>query len=525
MIQRKTQNLAFWRNDYQVDASDHEFLYELLVDSQEPQRVEDLTLALIRRRCRLEENRIRTELERGLIYDPAERYKIGDEIVFPALDFAKGRVQSIRPGDNPEHGAFQVIGVRFADEPRERYFAAALKTPHVLNRRGRPLQLDTDNLLSAEDIYAEVGPEVVRKVEEHLRRHPEVFAAAGPLWLTTDHMVEVKIGHLNIAEAAIETEARPLSTATLLGILELAPEASEAVRTFSLETALYADERFVQVGTDEESLWYLRRLLPPEALSIPPVLAYRPEPYPREALDVALLQAEWELADEWTEGGLAETVPSQVPSTVVLLTYPHLAAGTLPLPPAARSIFPRGRGVCSAVTLIDGRWGTRFPAWVMHEGRYVAGLGAWYNQHKLPVGARIVIERTEEPGVVRVDYRPIRPRREWLRAANADEGRLVFGHLRVQVSCEYDEHVALLVPDPDAIAELREQVAAEGVPVSRLVQQIMPELTKLSPQGTAHVKALYSAVNVVRRLPPGPIFAALARLPGATDTGSGYWSL
>jgi hypothetical protein len=58
-----------------------------------------------------------------------------------------------------------------------------------------------------------------------------------------------------------------------------------------------------------------------------------------------------------------------------------------------------------------------------------------------------------------------------------------------------------------------------------LVEQIMPELIKLSPQGTAHVKALYSAVNVVRRLPPGPIFAALARLPGATDTGSGSWSL
>ncbi len=524
MIQRKTQDLAFWRNEYQVDESDHEFLYEFLVDAQEPQRVEDLTMALIRRRCRLEENRIRTELERGLIYDPAERYKVGDEVVFPALDFAKGRVVNVRPGENPEHGAFEVIGVRFGQGDRERYFAAALKTPHVLNRHGRPLRFEADNLLSPEDIYAEVGPEVVRKVEQHLRSHPDLFAAAGPLWLTTDHMVAVTIGHLNIAEAAIETEAQPLSTATLLNVLELAPEVAEPVRTFSLETALYADERFVQVGRGEASLWYLRRLMPPEALSVPSVLAYRPEPYPREALDVALLQAEWELADEWTEGGLAET-STPIPSTVVLLTYPHWAAGTLPLPPAARSIFPRGRGICSAVTLIDGRWGNRFPAWVMHEGRYVAGLGAWYSQHKLPIGARIVIERTEEPHVVRVDYRPIRPRREWLRAARVENGRLVFGHLRVQVNCEYDEHVALLVLDTDAITELRERLAAENVTVGHLVQQIMPELTKLSPQGTAHVKALYSAVNVVRRLPPGPIFAALARLPGATDTGSGYWSI
>ncbi len=37
--------------------------------------------------------------------------------------------------------------------------------------------------------------------------------------------------------------------------------------------------------------------------------------------------------------------------------------------------------------------------------------------------------------------------------------------------------------------------------------QIMPELIKLSPQGTVHAKAIYSGVNIVRRTPPGPIFA------------------
>ena len=61
--------------------------------------------------------------------------------------------------------------------------------------------------------------------------------------------------------------------------------------------------------------------------------------------------------------------------------------------------------------------------------------------------------------------------------------------------------------------------------MTQLVSQIMPELTKLSPQGTAHVKSLYSAVNIVRRLPPGAIFAALSHSFGVTDTGNGYWNL
>ena len=34
MIQRKTQNLAYWRDEYQVDEADHEFLYETLIDAR-----------------------------------------------------------------------------------------------------------------------------------------------------------------------------------------------------------------------------------------------------------------------------------------------------------------------------------------------------------------------------------------------------------------------------------------------------------------------------------------------------------
>ncbi|RME80606.1 MAG: hypothetical protein D6775_15775 [Caldilineae bacterium] len=525
MIQRKTQQISYWRDEYTVSEEDHEYLYETLADADEPQSLETLVLGIIRRRCQLEESRIRSEIERGKVYDPKQKYEVGDDIVFPAFDFRLGKVLAVRPGDNPEHGEFDVITVRFENSERERHFAANLQTPHRLNHNGDISLFTSENTLAPEDILAEVGDVLSAKVEEHLKQNPDFFVSAGPWWLTADQMVPVNIGHLNIAEAAIEMKGEPVPTPELLAMVELDESVPESVRIFSLETALQQDERFRQVGTLEQPAWFLTRLMPEAALRIPDPLVYEPVEYDRSLLDVELLQTEWELNDEHTDGGLAEEAPPLVSSVFVYLTYPHFISGTLPLPPSAAGLFPKGSGFSTAVTLIDGRWGHRFTAWVVREGRYIAGLGEWFKSHKLPIGARITLERTQAPNEIVVDFKPQRTKREWIRAAYVDEGRLVFQMQRKQLSCDYDDHLALIVPDPDAVAELSAALRAQGVDVLGLVKQIMPELVKLSPQGTAHVRALYSAVNVVRRLPPGPIFAALASIPEATDTGSGFWSL
>jgi hypothetical protein len=58
----------------------------------------------------------------------------------------------------------------------------------------------------------------------------------------------------------------------------------------------------------------------------------------------------------------------------------------------------------------------------------------------------------------------------------------------------------------------------------QLMAQIMPELIKLSPQGTVHAKAIYSGVNIVRRISPGPIFALLSVKPCFIPMGGGYWT-
>ncbi len=525
MIQRKTQSLAYWLDEYRVDESDHEFLYDTLTEATEPQRLEGIALAIIKRRCQREESRIRNELTRGLIYDPSESYKAGDEIVFPVFDYRLAQVLGVRAGQNPEHGGFEVVTVRFEEAKGERMFAAALSTPHVLNRHGEEAQLGDEKLLTPVELLEEVGDVVAKRIETHLVGNPKLFVSAGPLWLTSDQMVGVSLGHLNLAEAAIEMNGAPVATRILLDTLELQPDAAESVRIFSLETALYGDERFVQVGANGQVAWYMRRMMPASAVVVPPVLDYETVAYDRGALDVELLQTEWELNDELTEGGLAEEVPANLSTATVLVTYPHLVSGTLPVPPTVRSVLPRGEGLCSAVTFVDGRWGTRFQAWVVHGGRYVAGLDGWYAQHKLPVGARITLERTNKPEEVVIDFRPLRGKREWVRTARIEDGRLTFQMQRHQISCDYDDHVALVVSDPGEIEAFRLALAQREMSVRHLVELVMPELTKLSPQGTAHVKSLYSAVNVIHRLPPGPVFAALAQLTGSTDTGSGYWSM
>ena len=71
---------------------------------------------------------------------------------------------------------------------------------------------------------------------------------------------------------------------------------------------------------------------------------------------------------------------------------------------------------------------------------------------------------------------------------------------------------------PDALSVAEQSIAD-------LVSQIAPELLGLNPQGTVHAKSIYSAVNVVRRSPPGPIFYALLTNRRFRDLGNGLFAL
>ncbi len=113
MLQRQTQTAAFWRDQFEVSSGDLDFIYNLLLDTQAPQSTAQFAVTLIDEYLRRENTKIESELAKGETYMPKQRYDVGQTLVFPALDFAAGKVTDVREGQNPEHGDFQVMQGRF----------------------------------------------------------------------------------------------------------------------------------------------------------------------------------------------------------------------------------------------------------------------------------------------------------------------------------------------------------------------------------------------------------------------------
>jgi hypothetical protein len=291
---------------------------------------------------------------------------------------------------------------------------------------------------------------------------------------------------------------------------------------------MMADGRFDQVGPGDVRQWYLRRLEPAEALAIPEALRYQFDDLDLARVPPDLLQIAVELDDEWSTADLDKALDGRagLTTTTLLLTYPHLVSGTLPLNRHAAALFPTGHGERTAVTLIDGRWGNRFQAWVNRTGRYVAGLRPWFEKHKLPAGAYINLERRDDSGEIVVDFRPKRMRREWTRFAQLAEGNRLDIQLRKQeIACEYDEQMIIGDDRGEDILKLRRSSAYAQTSLSDLAFEVFTDLAGLSQAGSVHAKTIYTAVNVLRRCPPEPVFAALAQHPKLEAAGGGFFRL
>ncbi len=529
MLQRKTQTAAFWRDQFEITEEDLDFFHNLILDADPPLTTAQLALHVIQEYQRRETSRMESELSKGKIYQPGESYGVGQKLVFPALDFAVGEVVGTRRGQNPEHGNFEVLQVQVDGNSKVREFASSLQTSHRLNQPNGKGLTEEGALLSSAEIYElyqeEIEESLLFALEEGERA--DSFVEVDNYWLLADQLTELHVGHLNIAEALIEMQNKPLSSEEILGELEMDAEISQRMQMISLDHALGQDERFDRVGRGNEQFWYLRRLEPEEALKVPPLLRPHMPRYNRALLSVELLQLEWELDDEWGESGVGSDVPSIVPSTSFTLLYPHRRYGTIPLGSRTRSFFPSGSEGRSMVTVIDGRWGNRYQAWVSHDGRYVSGLRKWMDEHGLPVGAQLTLERTSNLGEVVIDFRPRRMKREWSRFASAlpKDRSISFEMNKIQISCEYDEYLVVSTEEEKALDAIHMEIEKSTIGLDDIVEKIVPELTKLSPQGTAHAKTVYSAVNMIYRCTPGPVFYALISNRMFRDTGGGFFAL
>ena len=519
MIVRETQTAAYWQ-EFVVDDRDLDYLYGLFLEGERPRTSDDLALSLMRRRCEDEEALIKKELARGTLFQPREGYEVGEQVVFPVLDYALGSVVGVRPGHNPKYGDFEVIQVLFEGGEGAREFASKLDYPHKLNREEGEL-LEAEELASPVEFYDQYGLDVQRKLLERLRLSDD-FVSFGDEWFLKGLLVGIHEGLLNIAEAMLDVKGMPLPAQELLRELDLSTEISPAAQVFSLNYALTQEGRFDDVGNDDQSLWFLRRLEPPEIVHLPPHLRYSPVIYDRADLGDELLRWEAEIDDEITELAVPGT-EEEISSVTIVLNYPHRRVGSIPLTSKTESLFPKGDAERMMITLIDGRTGKQMLGWVVRQHKYVYGLKGWYDKNDIPVGAHIKLERTDDPLAIVVDYLPQRKKREWIRVVTVVGGRLTFAMQVRSIGCEYDELMVLGENDPAGMDSLWMRAEEAGKSISELMREIFPELAKLNPQGAVHAKTLYSAINMEKRCPPGPILAGLANMACFLAVGDGYW--
>ena len=523
MTQRKTQTSTYWQEQFSVGADDIEHLYGLLLESNQPQPTENLALATVQRHCQQEEMAIRAELQRGALYQPKDSYQVGEQLVFPRFDYATATVVNQRRGHSSQYGDFTVVQVEFEGNGGVREFATDFPHPHSLNLGEGQSLAEAEGLASPQELYDSYQEHIHSKLGPALEANDEFVTFRG-YWFLKGLLVPIHDGHLNIAEAAIDIGNKPLPVEALLKDLDLPTDIPSETQAISLNFALNFDDRFENVGPKGQVLWYLTRLEPYEVRNVPPQLNPTELPFDLNRFDNELRRLVGEIDDEATDANLIRPPISDAETVVVTLNYPHRRAGMLPITPKTISFFPEADAHHVRIVLIDKRSGQEMPGWVVSESRYVVGLSEWYNQNQLPVGAYISLYGTDDPLSVMVDYQQVRLKREWVRVAMYRDGQLSFQLLKQPIACEYDDLMIMGINNEIAIDAAWSDVKQQQKPLLSVMRQVFPELAKLNPQGAVHAKTLYSAINVLRRCPPGPIFHELSTQACFIPMGHGYWT-
>jgi hypothetical protein len=504
----------YWE-DFELRDDDVEFIYNHLLEVETPLTPEELISVLVAERIQREIQTIEQQkLDGGVVYLPKEQYDVDQKLVFPGLGWQAGIVINTRPGWNPDSGEFQVINVKL-DDGEEREFAASFDM-HKLNE---PPDAADDKTPTPELVLMIHGDYLIEKMESDLFANSDFVRIAGR-WFPRALLIDVNAGHLNLTEAVLDMAGGgPLPTSELIEQIGLTSAENQKLIEFSLDLALQEDSRFDEVGPAGEVLWYLQRLEPEAVRNTPLNLQYRvPADYDPSMLTPEMLTLVHNLDDELSE---IDEASGDGDSVLVGLMFPHLRAGTLPLTARVRPFFPTAyESPRIRFILEDGDTGEEFPGWVEREKGYVYGLEEWYQERKLMPGSIVRVRRSNHPGKVIIQADSQRSQRDWVRTVLVgSDGGMVFAMLKQVVTAAYDERMAIMVPDFDALDVVWEHRREKQPPFERTLVDIVRELTKLNHQSHVHASELYAAVNLVRRCPPEPILALLASRPWFVHVG------
>jgi hypothetical protein len=288
--------------------------------------------------------------------------------------------------------------------------------------------------------------------------------------------------------------------------------------------ALQEDGRFDEVGPAGEVLWYLQHLEPQDVREIPKPLRYIEIPYNRSVITTEMKALVDEMDDELSEG---ESYGGDVEEVVISITYPHWRAGTLPVSTRIRGMFPTAyESPRVRFILVDGHSKEEIPAWVVRQHGYVYGLAALFQKYGVVPGSLISLVKGKKLGQVIVTPTIHRPKRDWVRTVLVgSDGRIVFAMLKQNLTTEYNDRMIVVVPDPSAVDEAREQVTKNHLSFEQLVSDMMHELVKLNVQGHVHAQELYSGFNIIKRCPPEPLLAYLSTSPSYRHVGDLHYRL
>ncbi len=517
-----------WAYSFSISADDIDNITNLLLDKETPLSSVELATEIVKKREDEERRRFAQQYSGTKVYKPSDSYQVGDRLTFSFLDYATGRVVNIREGRSTDLSPITVAAVEFDDMRQQsriemREFVTAYDNQHPLNDNTlnkHPSQIEAEYTFT--DVLNDPDIHIVDQVNDALERNPDLVRLAGT-WFVRELLLEVDIGHLHLAEAVLDMhEGGPLRTEQILREIGGLGDAPLPLQVFSLNYQMNQDERFDEVGPAGTVLWHLTRLLPRLVREVPDILRYKMVEFDRGQLSREMLQLEYDLDDEHSP------VSSPRPEDEVSLTliYPHRRVGTLPINSETKYVFPAAKTPRIAITIIDALDKQEFPCWVVHEFKYVVGLAPLYQKHHLPVGAYVYLNPTNDKSRIEIEFDTYRPRTEWIPVVERLDGN----QLRCQtakraIGADYDEMIIVGVTNLPEVDNLGKELEAKRVPLTELLRGLVRELSKQNPQGTVHSKVLYSTLNVLRRCPPGPMFATLLKNPEFDYVGGNYWKM
>ncbi len=508
----------YW-SSIQITPQDIEHLHNVLFERETPLTERELSVELVESRIKAESRAAESkQTAGGKSFFPKEKYQIGDSLIFPALSWNRGKVAAVRAGANPSIQNFDVLTIAM-DDGSQRMFAANFED-HALNEAPIPVSESDD--ANPDSILRESSGVVEKKLEAALNADESIVKIAGS-WFPRALLIDINQGQLNLAEAVLDMSAgEPLAAEVLVKDIELPAGVNPNLAEFSLNYALQSDHRFDEVGPAGQVLWCLRRLEPDFVREVPAPLNYIEIEHDREALSQAMKNLEEQLDDELTPVHVLDS-QKRISSITIPLIYPHLRAGTLPMSARARKLFPTAyESPRVRFTLVDGKTKQRIPAWVVREHGYVYGLREWYKSYQLIPGSLVQIRAGEHSGEVIVEVKSQRSSKDWVRTVMVGkDGGFVFAMLKQSITAEFNDRMVIHTPDFKSLDPVWEKKRS----FEDLVLLVMRELTKSNPQSHVHAQELYAAVNLVRRVPPAPLFVLLETNPAFKHVGDLHFRL